>query len=208
MAEENDNGHPIGELLAAPVRAIQEAQIAAEREFVQFFVDYGLEQVERVDGRTRTVAWRVRNIEFEMSRPIPDPTNPGAVIERTAVVTAPLLAMVNLPSVAIDEATINLSLDVVAESASTSQAARAAAATGATARPAAAAAVRSALPQARQAPVQLRGQIGRPTLASSLQARGRLEVTIKLVGSRDQEVLGRLTNLVTESLSARIEDKA
>lgn len=202
MADDKDNGHPIGDLLAAPVRAIQEAQIAAEREFIQFFVDYGLEQVERRDGRTRTTAWRVRNIEFEMRRQIPDPTDPGTVIERTAVITAPLLSMVNLPSVAIDEATINLSLDVVADSASASQPPRVAAA-----RPSAAAAVKSALPEARHAPVQLRGQIGRPSLTSSFQAKGRLDVTIKLVGSRDQEVLGRLTNLVNESLSARIDNK-
>jgi hypothetical protein len=203
MAAEQE-GHLIGELLAAPIRAIQEAQIAAEREFIQFFLDYGLEEVVRVEGRTRTTALRVRNIDFEMRRDVPDPSNPGAVIERTATVSAPLMSMLNLPSVAIDEATINLSLDVVADSSAAAASRAPAAREGLAAAAAASASPRAGLPPARQAPVQLRGRIGNQSLARTTHTHGRLEVSLKLVASRDQEMLSRLNSLVTESLSARI----
>jgi Protein of unknown function (DUF2589) len=201
MAAGDDSDHPVAELLAAPVRAIQEAQIAAEREFVEFFLEYGLEPYERRERTGRSIGYRVRNVEFEMRRAVADPMSPGQVVERTATVSAPLISLLNLPSVSIEEATINLSLDVSAEQVESDRPPLRArvAATGETAA--------ALLPEIRRPTVQLRGAVGNRTLSRSFRSKGRLEVTIKLVSSRDQDGLGRLTALLNEGLSSQLSER-
>lgn len=205
MADERD--HPIAELLAAPVRAIQEAQIAAEREFVAFFVEYGLEEVVRRDKKGERTALRVREVEFEMRRSVTDPSDPGTAIDRTAIVSAPLLSLVNLPTVAIEEATVNLSLDVSARSADAPSRSKLEKAEVADAAALRAAIQRDLLPRTRRPVVELVGSVGNRGVSASFSAKGKIDIALKLVGTGGQETVRRLTALLDENLSARIEDE-
>lgn len=186
---DDDHEFSVGELLASPVRAIQEAQMAAEIEFLQFVQQFGFEPFEKQVGRRKVRGQRLRTIEFEMRKSMPDPVSPGSSVERSATVTAPLLSVVNLPTVSIDEATIELSLDIEAETDSRTKAAD-------TGRP---------LPGRR--PVILKGVVGKRLVNSSLRKKGRLDVSMKLVASRDNDGLDRLMRLLDDGLAATIDEE-
>jgi hypothetical protein len=194
MADDTDV--PIGDLLGAPVRAIQEAQIAAEREFVAFLLEYGFDRVQRTSGGRKEEVLALRNVEFRMKQAVPDPSSPGLSIEREATVTAPLLSLLNLPTVAIDEATIDLSLDVVIDQRSKSVGKVAAKPKGV---------AEKIMPQLARPAVQLKGVVGNRAVSHAFSAKGKLNVQIKLVSSRNSESVDRITQLFRDATSAVIK---
>ena len=69
MADTDDDDFEIGALLSAPVRAIQEAQIEAERQYVQFLFDFGLQEKITGAGKNRRTSYELQELEFDMQRP-------------------------------------------------------------------------------------------------------------------------------------------
>jgi hypothetical protein len=181
--------HDIGALLGAPVRAIQEAQIGAEREYLAFLLDYGLEEVkERVDGR-QVSTLRLREVSFGMNRTVADPASPGGVIDTVATVREPLVSLVQMPAVGIAEATVDLTLDVTTEGRSAAEAEG----------------PRGALLPPRAGPAAaLRGRIGSGQISRSFRTEGRLTVRMTLRASHADDVHGRLSRILAEGLSATI----
>lgn len=196
MADENDD-YEIGALLAAPVRAIQDAQIEAERQFVEFLFDYGLDskQVTK-DGKT-TTELALREVTFNMNKDVPDPTEPGTTVPVMAEVRAPLLSLIQMPAIGIEEADIALNLDVQVEGEAKAKS-----------RPGNAVStkrLKAALPTRTVAPIKLSGAVGNAQKGRSFRTHGKLDVKLKLKSTHDDDFHGRLARLISEGLSASVE---
>ena len=191
----------IGALLAASIRAIQEAQISAEREYLEFLLDYGVEEVREKQGDREVTRLRLREVAFDMTRQMPDPRSPGAVVETIATVRAPLLSLVQMPAIGISEATIDIELDVQTDVEATKKAEEEAAS-----RPTAT--LRPTL-TARAQPVRalpvLKGAVGSSVRNVKSRKHGRLSVKLTLRSTHDDDLHGRIARLIGEGLSATAE---
>lgn len=89
----------IGELIAAPLKAAADAQVDLAKSTVEFIRTVGLEQ----DG---TGVDKVRSLNFNLSAMGKD----GA--ERNLQIQAPLLAIVPIPNLAVEEVDIGFQMEV------------------------------------------------------------------------------------------------
>lgn len=94
------------QLISIPLRALVVGQEAAAQATADFVSDVGF---EKGPGKSPIV----RHLEFEYSHPVPDPSNPGGVIETPTRVRIPLLAMFSVPNVSISEATVAFGANIV-----------------------------------------------------------------------------------------------
>ena len=193
MPSSNDE-FSVGELLSGPIRAIQEAQIAAEREVMDFILTYGMEEVQQKVGQKTITVYQLRTLEFDMKKAVSDPASPGRTVENTMKVTAPLLSIIQPPSLRIDEATIDLALDVSISKESFPNASKSKVAQKKAA----------LLPGIRTSAV-LKGVVGNGAVSRSFRTKGRLNVSLKLRSSQDDEQQSRLTRIVSEGLATHIE---
>jgi hypothetical protein len=184
----DDEDFDIGVLLGGPVRAIQEAQIAAEREYMAFLLDYGLEEVTRKEGNKEVKGLRLRELAFGMSKTITDPST-GAVSETEAEVRAPLISLVQMPAVGIEKATIELDLDVQTQAEEKAGPARSPT-TG------------RFLPTTRVAAPVLKGKVANTTTARNFRTHGKLSVKMTLKATHDDDLHGRLSRIVGDGVSA------
>jgi hypothetical protein len=99
---------PLEQLLGGPLRALVLAQGIAAQATAQFVSEVGF----TVDPRGKNPP-SARTIQFTLLRPIPDPENPGQVINTSVVVSAPLLALTSIPNLRIADATVTLNAEVV-----------------------------------------------------------------------------------------------
>jgi len=178
----------IGALLGGPVRAIQEAQIEAEREYMAFLLDYGLEEVSKKVGNKTVKSLKLRELEFNMNRTISDPSAPGEVVETEASVKAPLISLIQMPAVGIEEATIELDLDVQTQSEEK--------------QPARPATTKPFLPARRISPTIMKGAVSNSNTTRNFRTHGKLSVKMTLRASHDDDLHGRLARLAGEGLSA------
>lgn len=178
----------IGALLGGPVRAIQEAQIAAEREYMGFLLDYGLEEVSKKVGNKTVKSLKLRELSFGMTRTISDPSAPGEVVETEAQVRAPLLSLVQMPAVGIEEATISLDLDVQTQGEEKE-----------TSRPTT---TRDLLPVSKRKVPLIKGKVSNTTTTRNFRTHGKLSVKMTLKSSHDDDLHGRLARLAGESVAA------
>lgn len=186
-----DDEFEIGALLGGPVRAIQEAQIEAERQYMEFLLDYGLEEVTRKQGNKEVKSLRLREISFGMTRTVSDPSAPGQVSEVDAQVRAPLLSLVQMPAVGIEEATVSLDLDVTTSAEEKTEAGPARSATTGRFIPAR---------NVQRMPV-LKGAVGNGTSVRNFRTQGKLAVRMTLRATHDDDLHGRLARLLGEGLS-------
>lgn len=106
-----DNAAALGALLAAPITALQEAQIEAEKQVLDFILEYGLEEVPpAADGTPQPP--EIRKLSFEMERSVPDPRDAGSVSTHRATVSVPLLSILRLPAIQVSDATIDLTVEI------------------------------------------------------------------------------------------------
>lgn len=182
----------IGALLGGPVRAIQEAQIAAEREYMSFLLDYGLEEVTRKVGNKQVSSLRLRELSFGMSRSISDPSAPGEVVETEAEVRAPLLSLVQMPAVGIEEATVELDLDVTTQGEEKTTPGRSPE-TG------------RFLPATRVAAPALKGTVANSATSRNFRTHGKLKVKMTLRATHDDNLHGRLARIVGDGVATLAE---
>jgi hypothetical protein len=110
-------------------------------------------------------------------------------------VRAPLLSIIQMPAVGIEEATIDLDLDVEYDREET-QKAGGNATTGSRS---------GVLPKkAIRTPV-LKGSIGNRTVSRNFRTQGKLAVSLKLRSTHDDDMHGRLSRLIGEGLSAAVD---
>lgn len=99
---------PLEQLLGGPLKALVFAQGISAQATAQFVSEAGF--VPAPAGAREPQA---RTVEFTYTHPVPDPNNPGAVIDTPVRVTVPLLAMTSIPNLRVAEATVTLQANVV-----------------------------------------------------------------------------------------------
>jgi hypothetical protein len=99
---------PIEFLIAAPLEALVRAQAMAARTTAEFVGEVGFETDKEGISRARM-------LDFEYVHPRADPNNPGNVVDTPVRVRVPVLAMLSIPNVAVEEASVDLHLRVVGQ---------------------------------------------------------------------------------------------
>jgi hypothetical protein len=99
---------PLEQLIGGPLRALVLAQGIAAQTTAQFLAEVGFSPDAR--GRRPPTA---RTFEFTYVHPVPDPENPGEVVNTPVRVRAPLLALTSVPNLRIAEGTVTFHADVV-----------------------------------------------------------------------------------------------
>lgn len=95
----------IEQLLGGSLSAVVKAQAMAADQLVALIDQIGFEG----EGEDR----KVRSFPFSFSRNEVDPES-GEIVTREVTASVPLLSIVNLPSIAVDEATVDMELQLVA----------------------------------------------------------------------------------------------
>ncbi|MDQ7049720.1 MAG: DUF2589 domain-containing protein [Enterobacterales bacterium] len=181
--------------MGASIQAVQEAQIAAELEVIDFILTYGMEEVRKKKGKKTVTSYQLRNLDFDMKKSISDPSNPGRVVEHTMNVSAPLLSIIQPPSLVIEEANIDVSLDVMLEKENKSKSKLNAS------KSTSADFFAIAKPN-----IRLRGQVGRGTANSSFRNKGKVQVSLKLRSAKDQMGTSRFLRIISEGLKTKIDE--
>ena len=101
---------PIEDLIIGPIQAIIEAQSISKQRSVEFLEEVGFEAQDTRKGKSEP---KLRTVEFSYEHPIPDPQNPGQVIDTPTKVKFPLLSIVPTPNIDISEATVDFNIKVV-----------------------------------------------------------------------------------------------
>lgn len=100
---------PIEYLIAAPLEAVVRAQGMAARTTAEFVSEVGFETDKEGVSHARM-------LDFEYVHPRADPDNPGNRIDTTVKVQVPALALLTVPNVTVEEASLELQLRIVGQS--------------------------------------------------------------------------------------------
>ncbi len=181
---------PIEYLIAAPLEALVRAQAMAARTTAEFVGEVGFETDK--DGVSRA-----RMVDFEYIHPTADPNQPGNMIEEPVRVRVPVLSLLTVPSVAVEEATVELNLRVVGQQQNEPERPATAPNTRAAAGAAASRTASVLLPANR---LRMVGAITAPKLA---EQSASVKVSIKLKQAPAPEGLSQIMTLLGEGISAR-----
>ena len=137
-----------------------------------------------------------------MQRNITHPTRPDEVVSTKATVKAPLISMIQMPAIGIEEANIDLSLEVSLDKQATTETQTKAAASAKTAagkrRPA-------LLTKGAAKPAVLRGSVSGTKSSRNFRTHGKLNVKMKLRASHDDDFHGRIARIIGEGVSTQID---
>lgn len=97
---------PLEYMLGSPMTAVIKAQALAAQTTVAFIEKVGLEE------DTTTGELSVRAAEFSFTQPVPDPANPGAVIERDAKLKVPLLSLAPIPFIRVSDLNVSFEFKI------------------------------------------------------------------------------------------------
>lgn len=95
------------ELISAPLRALVLGQHTVTQATADIISQLGFERA--ADGTSLTV----RTLECEYLHPVPDPENPGSTIDIPTRLRVPLLTMLPIPNLRIEEADVGFAANVV-----------------------------------------------------------------------------------------------
>jgi len=180
---------PIEYLIAAPLEAIVRAQAMSARTTAEFVGEVGFETDK--EGVSR-----VRMIDFEYSHPRADADNPGNMIDTQVKVRVPVLSLLSIPSVTIDEASVELQLRVTGHQ--PVQPIRPTTAAPANTR--LAEGIGTRLLPLQENRMRMVGAVTAPKLADQTSS---LKISIKLKQSPTPEGLAQILSLLGESTTAR-----
>lgn len=180
---------PIEYLIAAPLEALIRAQAMAARTTAEFVGEVGFETDKEGISRARM-------LDFEYVHPQADPDNPGHVVDTPVRVRVPVLSMLSIPNVVVDEASVDLHLRVVGQQ---SVEATRAITSKATATKESITASRLPLPMPENR-MRLVGSLAAPKYA---EQSASLRVNIKIKQAAAPEGLSQILSLLGESTTAR-----
>jgi hypothetical protein len=101
---------PIEYLLAAPLEALVRAQAMAAQTTADFVGQVGFETDE--DGVARA-----RMVDFEYLHSQADPNQPGNMLDTPVRVRVPVLSLLTVPNVTVEEASVDLQLRIMGQQA-------------------------------------------------------------------------------------------
>jgi len=107
---------PLGYMLGAPMTAAIEAQALAAKTTVDFIKNVGLEE-DPTDPTGETM--RVTTANFTFMQPVQDPSNPGSFIGKETTLSVPILTIVPIPYIRIQD--LNVSFEFKIRDVQTSQ---------------------------------------------------------------------------------------
>jgi len=178
---------PLEYLIAGPLEALVKAQTLSARTTAEFVGEVGFETDEKGVSR-------VRMVDFEYTHPRVDPDNPGNVIDTPVRVRVPLLSLLQVPSIAVEEANLELNLRVMGQQPVQRPQLETRSAT--TARQGT-----TALPiEMAPSPVRMIGSLTTPKLAEQTAS---MKVAIKLKQAPVPEGLSQILHLLGEATTAR-----
>jgi len=93
-------------MLSSPLTAVIKAQALAAQTTIDFIEKVGLEE----DPNTGELS--VRAAQFSYDQPVPDPSNPGAVISQPATLTVPLLTLAPIPFIRISDLNVSFEFKI------------------------------------------------------------------------------------------------
>ena len=182
---------PLEQLIGAPLRSLVLGQGIAAQATAEFIAEVGFAP----GAGERQPA--VRTFDFSYVHPMPDPANPGDVVDTPTRVSVPVLSIVSLPNLRIAEATVAFGADVVEV-----QQAEARPAELALARKRAAGDRTAIFPRG----VDLVAAYSPPAPEGASQPSA-LSFTIRVVAEPAPEGLTSVLNLLSESIRSRPEGK-
>jgi hypothetical protein len=97
---------PLEYMLGTPMTAVIKAQALAAQTTVDFIEKVGLQE------DTTTGELSVRSAEFAFTQPVPDPANPGAVIEEESKLTVPLLSLAPIPFIRVSDLNVSFEFKI------------------------------------------------------------------------------------------------
>ena len=97
---------PLGYMLASPMTAAIEAQALAAQSTVEFIQNVGLQEDETTGDLT------VRTAQFGYTAPVPDPDNPGTFVEVDTSLTVPILSIVPVPFIRIEDLNVTFEFKI------------------------------------------------------------------------------------------------
>lgn len=99
---------PLEYMLGTPLTAVIKAQALAAQTTIDFIEKIGLEE----DPNSPTGDLIVRTAEFSFKQPVPDPANPGAVIQQEASLTVPLLSLAPIPFIRVSDLNVSFEFKI------------------------------------------------------------------------------------------------
>tara|TARA_R110002072_G_scaffold88087_4_gene198378 strand:+ start:288 stop:1031 length:744 start_codon:yes stop_codon:yes gene_type:complete len=222
----------LGALLAGPVIALQEAQIEAEKQVMEFILQYGLEapagggEAGDETAASGDALQKIATLRFEMDQVISDPQNVGSVVARRAEVTVPLLSLMRLPGLQISDAKIDLAVELEESGQSESRETRGDGGAGGRdtggrgRRPRTGpGGLRSGTTVARLSPLvrarlaklnmtkDVKPVVGRIASRSSraFRNRGKLNISLTVKSTSGDEIYDRLTRMLGDSITALVD---
>jgi len=97
---------PLEYMLATPLTAVIKAQALAAQTTVAFIEKVGLQE------DTTTGELSLRTAEFAFTQPVPDPANPGAVIEQDTTLKVPLLSLAPIPFIRVSDLNVSFEFKI------------------------------------------------------------------------------------------------
>jgi uncharacterized protein DUF2589 len=97
---------PLEYMLGTPMTAVIKAQALAAQTTINFIEKVGLEE----DSVTGDLA--LRTAEFTFIQPVPDPANPGAIIEQEATLRVPLLSLAPIPFIRVSDLNVSFEFKI------------------------------------------------------------------------------------------------
>lgn len=181
---------PIEYLLAAPLEALVRAQAMAAQTTADFVGQVGFETAD--DGVTRA-----RMVDFEYLHSQADPNQPGNMLDTPVRVRVPVLSLLTVPNVTVEEATVDLQLRIMGQQAPETDRPKTAPVTRGTPVRTQASLRESLLPIASG--LRLVGSIAPPKMADQSAS---LKVAIKLKQAPTPTGIQQILDLLGESTAA------
>lgn len=107
---EQFKGLPMADLIGGPLQAACDAQVRMAQATAQFIDQVGMNPVLDANGKP-TGARTAKTVDFSFTRPTQDEQT-GAVGEEQVALQVPLLALINTPSLAIQEVNVTFDMEV------------------------------------------------------------------------------------------------
>lgn len=102
-------GLPMKSLIGGPLQAACDAQVQLAKAETNFINEVGLQEAKGSDGKANGELI-TRTVNFTATRPATLPT--GEIIEETISINAPVLAIVPIPALLVDEVDIRFNMEV------------------------------------------------------------------------------------------------
>jgi hypothetical protein len=98
---------PLEYMLGGPLAATIKAQALAAKTTIDFIETVGLQP-----GAAPTDPLVARTATFELTQPVPDPANPGQVINTPTIVTVPILSIIPIPTIRVSSFDVSFEFKV------------------------------------------------------------------------------------------------